>query len=167
MKEIEISLNDLAKGVRDLEAFKHSFEDNVEKFNTRLAEVGEKEAQAGFSSAQYDGTNDVVVSSNATKDGGEIEAKGQTVLFIEFGTGIYHNASESYGRDMGYGYGTYGPNGLKPYWFYRGNPGTNGTPSTKRDGMLITHGNPANKCMYNAMKELKAQAKKVAREVFR
>ena len=54
-------------------------------FLGRLAEVGINAAAAGFASARYDGTNDVVVSGPESIGPGSvrIHADGQAVAFID------------------------------------------------------------------------------------
>jgi len=163
--EITINIGNLDKAIKDLEAYKKSLDDNVSKLVSKVTEYGKDEAMLNFSNAHYDGTNDVKVTSKAHGHEGEITADGQAVLFIEFGTGIYHNESETYGRDLGYGYGTYGPKGFQRGWGYFGDPGTDGIQ--RKSGVVITRGNAANKCMYNAMKGMQRNARRIAREVFK
>lgn len=165
--EITIDISDLGKALKDIEAYKEQFKASVTETVKQATEIGKAEAEMRFTIAKYDGTNDVQVKSTVQKKTGTITASGKSVLFIEFGTGIYYGGGHPEGNTFGYVPGSYGPNGLKDYWFYKGEPGTNGVPSTKRPGSIITHGNPANKCMYDAAKEVERSVGKIAREVFK
>ena len=163
---IKVDLLNIDKAISEIEEYKKNFDENVTKFVKEVTEVGERQARANFSSAQYDGTNDVRVRSRSWKKSGTVTARGSTVLFIEFGTGIYH-MMENYGyaQEYGFGPGTYGPKGLQRGWGYWGDPGTNGIQ--RKSGIVITRGNPANMCMYKAAKEMERMAPKIAREVFK
>ena len=135
----------------------------------RLAQEGYEVASAGFASAEYDGTNDVTVS---VEDRGKIKAVvavGGTVLFIEFGTGVTYPDNHPEARDLGMERGEYGQGrGKKPTWGYYGEPGTNGTVVGERakGTLVLTHGNPANMPMYNAVKELELRLEEIVKEVF-
>lgn len=158
--ELVINISDINKGIKSLEQFKALFDRNVEKYTDRMTDIGVKEASRQFQSARYDGFNDVYVSSlMRSRNESEIEATGESVLFIEFGTGIRYAGDASYGIQYGLGPGTWseGPQGMGHWddpkgWYYGHN---------KR-----SWGNPANRCMYNARKEMAFQALRVAREVF-
>lgn len=163
--EITVKLTNLGKSVAELEAYRGDLDRNINTIVKRTVESCEKKADTNFRNAQYDGTNDVKVTSLAVGKGGEVEAFGRATLFIEFGTGVYHNRGENYGRDLGYGYGTYGPKGLQLGWGYFGEPGTNGIQ--RKSGVVLTRGNPANRCMYNAIRDVKKEVPKIAREVFK
>ena len=169
MRTITINVNNLDEGIRELEAFKESFNENVTEYVDRMTEIGVDKAQEEFSRAIYDGTKDVVVSANVNKNEGTITATGKSVLFIEFGTGIHYGGGHPEAGKLGYAPGSYGPKGLKDKWVYYGEGGTNGKylRSSDKGDVYMTHGNPANKCMYNARKEIEEQAYKVAREVFK
>ena len=59
-----------------------------------LGNLGVVEAQKNFEQARYTGEKDVVVSLERKNDlECEIIAKGESVAFIEFGTGVYFNGS--------------------------------------------------------------------------
>lgn len=135
----------------------------------RLTQEGYEVASAGFASAEYDGTNDVTVS---VEDRGKIKAVvavGGTVLFIEFGTGVTYPDNHPEARDLGMARGEYGKGrGKQSTWGYYGEPGTNGTVVGERakGTLVLTHGNPANMPMYNAVKELKFRLGEIVKEVF-
>lgn len=135
----------------------------------RLTQEGYEVASAGFASAEYDGTNDVTVS---VEDRGKIKAVvavGGTVLFIEFGTGVTYPDNHPEARDLGMERGEYGQGRGKQFtWGYYGEPGTNGTVVGERakGTLVLTHGNPANMPMYNAVKELELRLGEIVKEVF-
>ena len=157
--EIVVNLLDLEKSIKELEDYKKTFGLKVQKYVDKMVKLGEAEARANFNTAKYDGTEVVRVNSRAYKKMGTITASGDSVLFLEFGTGI------TYPNDhpepiIGYHRGSWseGPQGKGHWkdpkgWFYT---------HDKR-----SYGNPANKCMYNAKKKMEAQAFKVAKEVFK
>lgn len=135
----------------------------------RLTQEGYEVASAVFASAEYDGTNDVTVS---VEDRGKIKAVvavGGTVLFIEFGTGVTYPDNHPEARDLGMERGEYGQGrGKQSTWGYYGEPGTNGIVVGERakGALVLTHGNPANMPMYNAVKELELRLGEIVKEVF-
>ena len=130
--------------------------DLIEKANTvceRLATIGAVRASLDFSRAIYNGTNDVEVTVEPIDNGYAIHARGNAVLFIEFGSG----ASYGYGHPEpeGYGPGTYpgkghwdDPNG----WWYGNHE--------------HSYGNPPAQAMYNAKRDIQAEVQRIADEVF-
>lgn len=136
----------------------------------RLAEYGLTIADAGFQSAIYDGTNDVSVK---VEDRGQnmkaVVAVGSSALFIEFGTGIVYPDTHPEAAKLGMIRGEYGKgHGKQRTWGYYGEPGSNGEVREKKKGgtIVLTHGNPANMPMYNAVKQIEQDIQKIAREVF-
>lgn len=135
-----------------------------------LARIGMQEASVRFSTAQYDGTNDSSVTIEQTQNGYNVVANGKAVAFIEFGAGVHYNSGVSYpiAKPSGIvGIGEYGKKqGKKDEWRYKGEPGTNGTPSS--DGRTIkTHGNPAQMPMYHALTAMQGEVERIVREAFR
>lgn len=122
------------------------------------AAEAEKSAENGYALAEYPGVNDVVVKSTETETDEtldiDVAAEGDSVLFIEFGTGVKytsepHPLAEEYGMIRGeYGEGR----GANPKgWLYKGVAGnSDAQPSTKVPGLMHTRGNPASMAMYNA-----------------
>lgn len=149
-----------------------NLEAKVSEFVRRLAEVGTETAQMYFSAAQYDGTNDVTVHSEATPSGYRIVAEGEAVAFIEFGSGVLQppypsdavvmHPRGSYGQGKGAN-----PNG----WVYVGEPGTGGVQMYDRrgnpkEGVYRTKGNPPAAAMYYAVRAMRDAAPSIAKEVF-
>lgn len=134
-----------------------------------LARIGMQEASVRFSTAQYDGTNDSNVTIEKTQNGYNVVANGNAVAFIEFGAGVHYNAGSSYPIEKPsgiVGIGEYGKKqGKKDEWRYKGEPGTNGTPS--RDGRTVkTHGNPAQMPMYHTLTAMKDEVERIVKEAF-
>lgn len=147
--------------IRLLEEYKKDFAEKEEKFLRRLTEIGVRVARSGFSTADYDGENDVVVSLEKTANGYSVVASGETVGFIEFGTGIknpeWDNSGMEYTPPK---HGTYGkgkgknPNG----WYFTMSPGARA---------IHTYGNPPAEAMRTARDSMIEQTIRIAREVWR
>lgn len=160
-------IDELLKGVED---YKKRLKTKSEELLKRLTEEGYQIASAGFSGAQYDGTND---SSVRVEDRGDhakaIVAVGSSVLFIEFGTGVTYPDSHPEAGQHGMVRGGYGQGkGKQHTWGYYGDPGTNGVMRETKSGksVVLTHGNPANMPMYEAVKQLRERLPELVREVF-
>ena len=151
---------DIDRAIKELKAYKQEFLKKEKQLLEGLANLGVREASVRFTTAMYDGTNDVSVSLETTKNGYVIVAKGQAVAFIEFGAGVYHNTGEPYPnpRPEGIvGIGEYGKGkGKQKAWGY-----------VSEDGeVVITRGNPAAMPMWYASEEMKNSVLRLAREVF-
>ena len=137
----------------------------------RLTDEGLRISTAGFQSASYDGTNDVSVSVESRGEKTRaIVARGATVLFIEFGTGVTYPDDHPEKPAGVQGRGTYGHKlgRLEGGWRYPEShgAGTSATQDPKHPGFLHTYGNPANKPMYETKKELREKLTQIAKEVF-
>ena len=159
---IECSLNtqDIERAIKKIGEFKQKFLAKEKQLVERLGEVGLKEASVRFTTAMYDGINDVSVSLEETSNGYVIVAEGKAVAFIEFGAGVYHNTSEPYPNprpDGIVGIGEYGKGkGKRKAWGY----------VNDSNEIVITRGNPAAMPMWYASEEIKRLVLKVAKEVF-
>lgn len=170
--KIKVSLGNIDEAIKAIEQYEKSLEKKRKIFMERLAKIGVDTAKVSFKSARYDGDNDVMVTDPVWTNENRLvfSATGRSVLFIEFGTGVHH-ASESHPKQAEFGYsrGSYGHGlGKLDSWRYEGNPGTNGEIITegKHKGEVKTYGNPANRCMYEAGKEMRKQIREIAKEVF-
>ena len=141
--------------------YKKDFEVKEAEFVRRLADIGVSVASAGFSTADYDGVNDVVVSMEKTATGYTVVASGKAVGFIEFGTGVRY--PEWAGADVEYTpppHGSYGKGqGKNPYgWWFRGS-----------DGAVAQHtyGNMPAEALLTARNQMVEQVTAIAREVWR
>jgi hypothetical protein len=151
---------DIKRAIKELKAYKKKFLEDERELIKRLAEIGLKEASVRFTTAMYDGVNDVSVRLDETKNGYVIVADGKAVAFIEFGAGVYHNTSEPYPnpRPQGIvGIGEYGKGyGKRKAWGYK----------DENDELVITRGNPAAMPMWYASEEMKNSILKIVKEVF-
>ena len=158
--ECTLDKQDFDRAIKELNAYKKDFLRREKQLIEGLAEIGLKEASVRFTTAMYDGTNDVSVQLDETKDGYVIVANGQAVAFIEFGAGVYHNGTEPYPnpRPEGIvGIGEYGKGmGKRKAWGYENENGE----------IVITRGNPAAMPMWYASEEIKNSVLKVVKEVF-
>lgn len=154
-----------------IDRVRRNIETKMNEFLKKLADIGIERAKFRFSVASYDGVNDVVVEDNPEWLGDNtlaIKAYGQSILFIEFGTGTLQNnpVTHPMADELGMKRGSYGhgqgknPNG----WRYKGEPGTNGIQLS--NGRVWTKGNNANRCMWNAAEAIRERIYETAREVF-
>jgi hypothetical protein len=163
-----LDLNDIARAIKELKAYKQDFLRKEKELLKGLVELGLNEASVRFTTAAYDGINDVSVRLDGGGTRYIIEAKGEAVAFIEFGTGVYYNPSEPYPEprpDGIVGIGEYGEGyGKRKAWGYEGEPGTNGKVNDK--GIVITRGNPAAMPMWYASEEMRNSVTKLVKEVY-
>lgn len=158
--------------IAKLKAYRMAINDKQHRLLERLAGIGIDVADAKFSTAQYDGENDVVVGSVPEWVGDNklfITATGQSVTFIEFGTGVHYAEQHPKAMALGFIRGAYGQGkGSQNTWGYYGSPGTNGKmiKETDKGSVILTHGNPPARAMYDATKEMRNQIVDIAREVF-
>ena len=152
--------SEIERAVQELKRYKKEFLAREKRLVEGLAKIGLKEASVRFTTAMYDGTNDVSVHLDTIKNGYAIVADGKAVAFIEFGAGVYHNTGEPYPnpRPQGIvGIGEYGKGkGKQKAWGY----------IDENDELVITRGNPAAMPMWYASEEIKDSILKVVREVF-
>ena len=158
--QCDLSKQDIRRAIKDLKRFKKEFLEKEKRLLEGLAEIGIKEASVRFTTAMYDGTNDVSVRLDTIDNGYAIVAEGRAVAFIEFGAGVYHNTSEPYPnpRPTGIvGIGEYGAGkGKRKAWGYL----------DENNEVVITRGNPAAMPMWYASEEIKNSVLKVVKEVF-
>lgn len=153
-KKYTIQLNgkgvdDMIRGVGEYQKWLVRKSDELAR---RLAEMGAVKAEVNFDAAYYDGEEDHAISVERIGNGYKVIASGETVLFVEFGSGLI-----GYGHPepQGFGPGTYPGKGHwddPDGWYY-----AHGKKS---------HGNPPNMPMYNTVKELERELDRVVREVF-
>lgn len=162
-----IKIEGLDDLINALKARRDSLPSKRKIFLQKLGDLGVNTAGIIFRSAQYDGTNDVVMSTEWIDDNTlAVAASGHSVTFIEFGSGISYEEWHPY-RPPGMEIGGYGKGqGNRPYWFYKGEPGTNGIESEKRPGLMITRGNPPARAMYEAGVNIRAKIAEIASEVY-
>ena len=147
--------------IDQLKQYERDFLAKEQEFVRRLAEIGVSVAKTGFSLADYDGENDVVVTMQTHGTKAEVIASGKSVGFIEFGTGVrnpeYDSSTIDYTPPK---HGTYGkgkganPNG----WYFTPNDGARGTH---------TFGNYPAEAMLTARDVMVERVTQIAREVWK
>ena len=163
-RKISFSLDtaSIDQAIQELNDYREWFEDRCRTLLVEMAREGMSNATIRFRNAVHDGGNDVSVE---WEDRGEnlvaVVARGHTVLFIEFGSGVrYPDSHPEIGVDPSKTlHGTWSESDLgKGHW---NNP----------KGWYYAHGrksygNPANECMYQAKRNLINSFEKIARRVF-
>lgn len=145
--------------IKQIEQYKRDFLKKEQEFTRRLAEIGVRVAQAGFALADYDGDNDVVVELVPNKNGYCVVAKGETVGFIEFGTGVkyrrYNSAGLKYTPPERGSYGKGQGKNPKGWYF-----------SPSQGAIQHSYGNPPAEAMLEARNTMIERTIQIAREVW-
>lgn len=162
--KITSNANKVAQQIR---AYQKQLPSKYSKALERIATIGGGTARVKFTQAFYAGKNDVEIEvKRISNTHYQVIASGETVLFIEFGTGV-SNSEYVAPSGLTYKHGTYGkghgadPNG----WVYVGEQGNAGKPLA--DGVYKTKGNPPARAMYDASKDMRAEITRIFREEFR
>ena len=150
----------ITDAIEKLKQYKKDFKAKEQEFIRRLAEIGVRVAQAGFATADYDGVNDVVVNMVKTRRGYSVVASGETVGFIEFGTGVKYPEWDDF--EMDYTppkHGTYGKGqgAIPGHWWFKQNEGARARH---------TYGNHPAEAMRTARDEMVERVTQIAREVW-
>lgn len=160
--------------VKDLNRFIRKIERLEAELPKALAEYGVPVAQMRYDNAAYDifahdGRNpyesamqaehpDINVTMEEDGKGVSIIARGEKVLFVEFGAGIFYNGEEGYlgERPEGVvGIGEYGKGlGNRPVWGY-----------SDESGHHVTHGTPASNAMYFTEQDIIEKVEETARRI--
>lgn len=170
MKKIVVDPLDpksIAEAINEVKKLRAKVEKYPEHLLSVIVEDASRKAQEGFSAATYTGVNDVRVSTSVIGNEGKVIATGESVAFIEFGTGVAYE-EHPYGSSMGLTHGSYGKGkGANPKgWVYKGEPG-NAYTKEVRDGVYWTKGQPPARAMYEAGKYIKDEAGRIAKEVWK
>lgn len=150
----------ITQAIKQLEQYKQDFRTKEELFVKRLAEIGVSVASTGFAVADYDGINDVVVTLEHQGNRAAVVASGETVGFIEFGTGIkfpeWDNVGMEYTPPK---HGTYGKGfGARPHgWYFKQGEGA----------AQHTYGNQPAEAMRTARDVMIEKVVQIAREVWK
>lgn len=142
--------------------------ERTQAFIEALANDGLNIAQARFEHVEYSGKNDAKVKiEQRTGSSVALVAIGESVLFIEFGTGVTYPDIHPEAHELGMIRGEYGKkHGKQKTWGYYGDPGNLGKVIDAETGLVLTHGSPASMPMYETAKDLKAEIEAVARRIF-
>lgn len=173
MKKIKCTLATIDKAIAELSNYQKYLKSKVRETASETADKCMVSATEKFANAVYDGTNDVsVYVQSGNSDTYYVTANGSAVAFIEFGTGVTYSSTahpipqESVGLS---GIGQYGKGyGKHIKWAYpaENGAGTNGRPLASKPDYILTAGNPANRCLYDAKSETAESIADIAREVF-
>jgi len=161
-RKISMSLDpqSIGKAISKLREYQKWFSEKTSELTERLATIGGSVASRDFATAMYDGENDVRVTVEPLRGnaGWAIKANGKATLFIEFGSGSYHNSGEPHpNRPAGVaGIGKYGHGlGKRHGWVFRNVSGD----------WQFTRGNPASMPMHNAQQAIMEKIYDIAKEV--
>lgn len=169
IKITDLSEQGIEQAIKEVAKYKEDFEKKCNELCRRLAEKIQDEAQRGFAGAIVDDLTAKsggakmasVVMSTSEQDGVfTVTAMGEDAVWVEFGSGVYHNGSvgsspNPYGLDLGFTIGGFGTNGKKEYWGFYDN-----------GELKITRGTPASMPMYKAVQSAIQDIDKLAKEVF-
>lgn len=154
--------NSIKKAIEQLKNYKKEFQTKEQEFIKRLAEIGVSVAETGYQTADIDLGNKVPdVRMEERGNGYAVIAYGESVGFIEFGTGITN--PEWNGGDIGYtppAHGTYGKKrGANPKgWYYTVAAGAKS---------VHTYGMHPAEAMLTARNEMIERIHQIAQEVWR
>lgn len=115
--QIELSDSSLKDAVKELRRYSAWIKIKEDELRSRLAMLGATVASIRFTRAIYNGSNDVSVRVDDTGEVAVIYAEGESVAFIEFGSGKKHGYGHPEAGKFGFGPGTWsdGPEG-KGHW---------------------------------------------------
>lgn len=153
---VELTTKSINSAVKELRQYKQWIEQKEKELRLRLAQLGATVASIQFSRAIYNGTNDVTVRVDDTGSVAVIYAEGESVAFIEFGSGAKYGYGHPQAGEFGVGPGTY-PDGKghwddpKGWWYGHGQH---------------SYGNPPAMAMWGAVEAITEQVTKIAKEVF-
>lgn len=152
---IELSKSSVDKAVAELKAYNKGLRKKYDEICKRLAEIGAKEAQARFDRGAQESNGGTVVTVRPIENGWAINASGENVYFVEFGTGVEATSTHGFNVSVPVYPGSYSENNAKQYstygyWWYR---------NTKYDGT------PAYMPMYYAEKAIRDNERRIAKEV--
>lgn len=157
--QVELSNKSINSTIKELRQYSAWIQDKEKELRSRLAMLGATVASIKFSRAIYNGSNDVSVRVDDTGSVAVIYAEGESVAFIEFGSGKKYGYGHPQAGEFGFGPGTWsdGPDGKghwdddRGWWYGSGQH---------------SYGNPPAAAMYSAVKEITENVTRIAKEVF-
>lgn len=156
---VPLSESGIQKIQDELTVYRKWQEEKARELAERLASLGATVASIRFSRAVYTGQKDVDVSVEEMPTGYKVKADGESVLFIEFGSGVTYGYGHPEAGEFGMGPGTY-PDG-KGHW-----DDPKGWYLPKSAGGGHTFGNPPAMPMYEARKAIEQELPRIVKEVF-
>lgn len=154
---IDLSAKSIDSAIKEVRKYKAWVLEKEKELRQRLAMLGASVASIKFSTAIYNGTNDVTVRVEDDGSMATIYAEGESVAFIEFGAGAKYGYGHPQAGEFGVGPGTY-PDGKGNWdnpkgWWYGNSE--------------HTFGNPPAQAMYSAVQAITEQVTMIAKEVFK
>lgn len=156
---VPLSVSGIQKLQDELKEYRRWQKEKAKELAQRLAMLGATVASIRFSQAIYTGQKDAVVSVESIPKGYKVKANGESVLFIEFGSGVTYGYGHPEAGQHGMGPGTY-PDG-KGHW-----ADPKGWYLPKEKGGGHTYGNPPAMPMYEARKRIEQELPQIVKEVF-
>lgn len=156
---VPLSESGIQKIQDELTVYRKWQEEKARELAERLASLGATVASIRFSRAVYTGPKDVDVTVEELPNGYKVKADGESVLFIEFGSGVTYGYGHPEAGEFGMGPGTY-PDG-KGHW-----DDPKGWYLPKSAGGGHTFGNPPAMPMYEARKTIEQELPRIVKEVF-
>ena len=156
---VPLSESGIQKIQDELVVYRKWQEEKARELAERLASLGATVASIRFSRAVYTGKKDVGVTVEELPNGYKVKADGESVLFIEFGSGVTYGYGHPEAGEFGMGPGTY-PDG-KGHW-----DDPKGWYLPKSAGGGHTFGNPPAMPMYEARKAIEQELPRIVKEVF-
>lgn len=156
---VPLSESGIQKIQDELTVYRKWQEEKARELAERLASLGATVASIRFSRAVYTGKKDVDVTVEELPNGYKVKADGESVLFIEFGSGVTYGYGHPEAGEFGMGPGTY-PDG-KGHW-----DDPKGWYLPKSAGGGHTFGNPPAMPMYEARKAIEQELPRIVKEVF-
>ena len=156
---VPLSESGIQKIQDELMVYRKWQEEKARELAEHLAALGATVASIRFSRAVYTGQKDVDVTVEALPNGYKVKADGESVLFIEFGSGVTYGYGHPEAGEFGMGPGTY-PDG-KGHW-----DDPKGWYLPKSAGGGHTFGNPPAMPMYEARKAIEQELPRIVKEVF-
>lgn len=151
----------IENAVKQVNRYRKEFEAKEKEFVRRLGELGVSVASSIYGMADYDGVNDVQVTMQQNGKNVTVIAFGETVGFIEFGTGARYPEWDNSGMEYTPPkHGTYGEGrGKSPHgWFFKMSEGA---------AAIHTYGNPPAEAMRTARDTMVERVIQIAREVWK
>ena len=151
----------ITAAIKKLEQYEKEFKVKEAEFIRRLKELGVAVATTGFATADYDGENDVLIAETQNGPRALVIAYGQTVGFIEFGTGVKFREYSSAGLEFTPPpHGSYGKGkGKNPHgWYFKQSEGA---------AARHTYGNMPAEVMLTARNTMIERVTAIAREVWK
>lgn len=157
--QMELSDKSIKNAIKELRRYEAWILKKETELRSRLAMLGATVASIKFSRAIYNGTNDISVRVDDNGSVAVIYAEGESVAFIEFGSGKKYGYGHPQAGELGFGPGTWSDSeqgkghwdNEKGWWYGSGQH---------------SYGNPPAMAMYEAVKEITENVTKIAKEVF-